>query len=51
MVDIYRMTQAMLRDFLKEKNEARSKRQPFSDFVAAEAEKLPSNRYLFQVPG
>ena len=44
MVDIYRMTQAMLRDFLKEKNEARSECQPFFYFVAAEAEKLPSHR-------
>ena len=34
MVDIYRTTQAMLRDFLKEKNKARSERQPFYDFDA-----------------
>ena len=49
MVDIYRKTQAMLRDFLKEKNEPRSECQPFLDFVVAEAEKLPDDKYnLFQ---
>ena len=39
----------MLRDFLKERNEPRSERQPFLDFVAAEAKKLPDEKYdLFQ---
>ena len=44
MNDIYRTTQALLCDFLK-KNEQRSERQPFLDFVAAEAEKLPDDKY------
>ena len=47
MVDIYRTTQAMLCDFLKENNEMRIERQPFLDFVAAEAEKLPDDKYDF----
>ena len=35
----------MLRDFLKEKNKPRSECQPFLDFVAAEAAKLPDDKY------
>ena len=43
------MSQAMLRDFLKEKSEPRSERQAFLDFVAAEAEKLLDKKYdIFQ---
>ena len=37
MVDMYRQTQVMLCDFLKEKNKKKSERQPFYDFVAAAA--------------
>ena len=47
MVDLYRQTQAMLCDFLKEKNEQKSERQPFYDFIAAD--RLPDPCYdIFQ---
>ena len=49
IVDIFLTTQAMLHNFLKEKNEPRSECQPFLDFVAAEAKKLPDDKYnVFQ---
>ena len=47
MVDIYQTTQAMLHDFPKEKNEPRSERQHFLDFVLLPF--LPDDKYdLFQ---
>ena len=45
MVDTYPQTQAMLYDFLKEKHELKSEHQPFYNFIAAEAVRLPGNRY------
>ena len=39
----------MLCDFLKEKNEQKSERQPFYNFIATEADRLPDPRYdIFQ---
>ena len=42
---MYRQTQAMLCDFLKEKNKQKSECQPFYNLIVTEANRLPEARY------
>ena len=44
-MDMYRQIQVLLCDFRKEKNQQNSERQPFNNFIAAEANRLPDARY------
>ena len=44
-MEMYRQTQVLLSDFLKEKNQQNSKRQPFYNFVTAEADRFTNAYY------
>ena len=45
MVDMFHQTQAMLCDFLKEKNQQNSECQSLYNFIGAETDRLPDARY------
>ena len=45
LMDMYHQTRVLLSDVLKEKDQQNSEHQPFYNFIATEADRLPDARY------